>query len=50
MPNAQLHVYEGGHMFAAQDGNALREIDAFLHIIQPALCTGHSKISDSGIA
>jgi len=29
--DAQLHVYEGGHMFAAQDPNALPDILAFLH-------------------
>ena len=31
IPGAQLHVYEGGHMFAAQDPNALPDIVAFLH-------------------
>jgi 3-oxoadipate enol-lactonase len=31
IPNAHLHVYEGGHMFAAQDSNAIPEIVEFLH-------------------
>jgi pimeloyl-ACP methyl ester carboxylesterase len=31
MPNARLHVFEGGHRFFAQDSDALREIIAFLH-------------------
>jgi 3-oxoadipate enol-lactonase len=31
IPNAKLHVYEGGHMFFAQDRNALEEIIVFLH-------------------
>jgi 3-oxoadipate enol-lactonase len=30
MPNARLHVYEGGHLFFAQDRNAMQEISAFL--------------------
>jgi 3-oxoadipate enol-lactonase len=28
IPDARLHVYEGGHMFFAQDANAMREIVA----------------------
>jgi pimeloyl-ACP methyl ester carboxylesterase len=31
IPNARLRVYEGGHLFFAQDENAMREIVAFLH-------------------
>jgi 3-oxoadipate enol-lactonase len=31
IPHAQLHVYEGGHKFAAQDPNAIPEILTFLH-------------------
>ncbi len=30
LTHAQLHVYEGGHLFYAQDGKALKEIAAFL--------------------
>jgi len=30
MPNAELHVYEGGHGFFAQDGSAFPEIMGFL--------------------
>jgi len=33
---ARLHVYEGGHMFAAQDHNAVPDIVAFLHSMQKA--------------
>jgi pimeloyl-ACP methyl ester carboxylesterase len=31
IPHARLHVYEGGHMFLAQDASAIGEIVAFLH-------------------
>jgi pimeloyl-ACP methyl ester carboxylesterase len=30
IPNATMSVYEGGHMFLAQDPTAIREIRAFL--------------------
>ena len=29
--DAQLRVYEGGHLFFAQDSNALKDIETFLH-------------------
>jgi pimeloyl-ACP methyl ester carboxylesterase len=35
MPKAQLHVYEGGHMFVAQDPKALPDILAFLRTTEP---------------
>jgi 3-oxoadipate enol-lactonase len=30
IPNSELHVYEGGHLFAYQDPRALREVTEFL--------------------
>jgi 3-oxoadipate enol-lactonase len=31
VPTARLRVFEGGHMFFAQDSSAMAEIAAFLH-------------------
>jgi len=34
LPEARLHIYEGGHMFHVQDPAAMTEIEAFLHGLQ----------------
>ena len=42
IPDAQLHVYEGGHIFFAQDPNAMREILEFLEEESVASAGSHS--------